>query len=122
MLTTTRLHLLRARRVVGSKLPAAARPPLCSSGLTFGRASVGETIASTRHFVASATRREDDRRPREDVDGDVIPAEELTSVGSHEQQHEHAVISTFDLFSIGGMFAIRVTIPKARIGCLIVGV
>lgn len=129
MLTATRLRVLRARRATVAAVASNSfvrQTSFNGPRLASGRVVFGEKIVGTRHFASSATRREEDpnavlERLRKDEDGDAIPAEELTSVGSHEQQHEHAVISTFDLFSIGGMFTICVTIPTARIGCLIVG-
>ena len=41
------------------------------------------------------------RRAEENDDG-AVPADEPSGIGSHERRHEHAVISAFDLFSIGG--------------------
>ena len=97
--------------------PLPFRPAVTDSG----RAGTGAHTAGARCFASTPRRRDDAdakeaaKRPkREKEEGkdeeehkDAIPAEELNSVGSHEQQHEHAVISTFDLFSIGGMLVTR---------------
>ena len=113
MLAATRLRFPHARRAVVAHLPP--RPPSSRLAIApFSRCvAPGGTIAGTRSFAASATSRDDgganaaSRRPAEDEgDQSAIPADELTSVGSHEKAHEHAVISTFDLFSIGGAFVL----------------
>ena len=46
-------------------------------------------------------------------DGDVVPTDEEPSRGPVEQ-HEHAVISAFDLFSIGGTPSFFCTVMAAR--------
>ncbi|KAI9064171.1 hypothetical protein FKP32DRAFT_1591591 [Trametes sanguinea] len=112
--TRTRACLPHARRVVASHLPL--RPlPFRPAVIDSGRSGTGAHTAGARCFASTPRRRDDAdakeaaKRPeREKEEGkdeeeheDAIPAEELNSVGSHEQQHEHAVISTFDLFSIG---------------------
>ncbi|KAI0641877.1 L-serine ammonia-lyase [Trametes meyenii] len=130
MLAATRIRFLHARRAVASHLPP--RPPTFSlSSSSYGRASTGTTTAGTRHFVSTALKCTDDpsaavsRRPNqdsnEDADADAIPAEALTSVGAHEQQHEHAVISTFDLFSIGVGPSSSHTVGPMRAGKIFIG-
>ena len=86
--------------------PHVPRPPS-------GRAEGSAARIVARSFSSTAGRKVDEatsttaaeRTPDADTDAGAdgaIPAEELTSVGSHEKEHEHAVISAFDLFSIGG--------------------
>lgn len=88
-------------------LPTVGRIPRPSAARVLLPAA---TRVAARTFSSTARTGKDDgaaavakRRP-EDEEGaeDAIPAEELTSVGAHEKEHEHAVISAFDLFSIGG--------------------
>ena len=105
MLAATRLRLPHARRVVASHLPLCPLAFRAPASLRT-RVSPGGTTPGTRCYASTLKRRGDEsdeaaKRPEEE-DGDAIPAEELTTVGSHEHEHEHAVISTFDLFSIGG--------------------
>ncbi|OSD03016.1 L-serine ammonia-lyase [Trametes coccinea BRFM310] len=128
--TRTRACLPHARRVVASHLPLRPHPfraPTADSG----RAGTGARTAGTRCF-ASTPRRRDDAEPKdvakrpkreeeEDEDEDAIPAEDLNSVGSHEQQHEHAVISTFDLFSIGVGPSSSHTVGPMRAGKIFIG-
>ncbi|EIW58703.1 L-serine ammonia-lyase [Trametes versicolor FP-101664 SS1] len=129
MLTATRLRVLRARRATVAAVASNSSARQTSSygpRLASGRAVFGGKIVGTRHFASSATRREEDpnavlERLRKDEDGDAIPAEELTSVGSHEQQHEHAVISTFDLFSIGVGPSSSHTVGPMRAGKIFIG-
>ncbi|KAH9888904.1 L-serine ammonia-lyase [Cubamyces lactineus] len=124
MLAATRLRLPHARRVVASHLPLrplAVRPPAASRT----RVSPGGTISGTRHYASTLKRRKDDsdaaaKRPGEE-DGDAIPAEDLTTVGSHEHEHEHAVISTFDLFSIGVGPSSSHTVGPMRAGKIFIG-
>ncbi|KAI0629197.1 L-serine ammonia-lyase [Trametes polyzona] len=126
MLTATRLRLPCARRVVATHLPARisslrVQKPSYSPGYS------GGTISGTRHIAASAARRDDganavNQRPSEDDEnGDAIPAEELNTVGSHEREHEHAVISTFDLFSIGVGPSSSHTVGPMRAGKIFIG-
>ena len=60
----------------------------------------------TRRICTTSPRRKPTntiaKRKDEDADGeDTVPADEYTSLGARDQV-EHAVISAFDLFSIGG--------------------
>ncbi|KAI0675459.1 L-serine ammonia-lyase [Trametes maxima] len=132
MLAATRIRFLHARRAVASHL--SPRPPaLHPSSSSYGRTFTGATTAGTRHFASTALTRTDDpaaavsRRPNPDSDpdfnkdADAIPAEALTSVGAHEQQHEHAVISTFDLFSIGVGPSSSHTVGPMRAGKIFIG-
>ncbi|KAI0763766.1 L-serine ammonia-lyase [Trametes elegans] len=134
MLSATRMHIRLAhapRRVVASPFPL--RPlSLYASASRPAHRLVGAGAAGTRTFISSAARRDDDanavsRRPNEDKDEDegahedAIPAEDLTSVGAHEQQHEHAVISAFDLFSIGVGPSSSHTVGPMRAGKIFIG-
>ncbi|KAI0349652.1 L-serine ammonia-lyase [Trametes cingulata] len=126
MLAATRLRLAHSRRVVAAHLLATRCIPLRYVTPSSGRVSVGGKIAGTRHLTSSSARRNDDpnavsRRPSEDEDRDAIPAEELNSVGAHEQQHEHAVISAFDLFSIGVGPSSSHTVGPMRAGKIFIG-
>ena len=111
---TARKHLLPTRRAVALRTPSrpstqlAQKRPLAH--VQFAQRSSGD-----RYFGSTARRRlddntsssrrsQDDREEGEQEDG-VMAADEPASIGSHEQKHEHAVISAFDLFSIGGMSA-----------------
>lgn len=52
-----------------------------------------------------AKKKEEDGKEDESLGSEAMPADELQSVGQHSE-HEHAVISAFDLFSIGGASAV----------------
>ncbi|KAI0372786.1 L-serine ammonia-lyase [Pilatotrama ljubarskyi] len=126
MLAATRLRLAHTRRVVASHFPPARCLSLRCAAPSSERVSVGGTISGARHLAFSSVRRNDDpntvsRRPCEDEDSDAIPAEELNSVGAHEQQHEHAVISAFDLFSIGVGPSSSHTVGPMRAGKIFIG-
>ncbi|KAI8996358.1 L-serine ammonia-lyase [Trametes punicea] len=126
MLAAKRIRLLHTRRVVPPRAPL--RPtPFRIAAASSGGISAGATTAGARCFTSSQ-RRDDSssnalvKRPRrEEEDNDAIPAEELNSVGAHEQQHEHAVISTFDLFSIGVGPSSSHTVGPMRAGKIFIG-
>ena len=111
---TTRKHLLPTRCPAG--LLALPRPLVRQGqGDPNGRVSTAE-FSAHRHFVSTSWRRNGDasvdmsrshlkRDKGEEAEDGLIPASESSRIGSHEQKHEHAVISAFDLFSIGGAFA-----------------
>ncbi|KAH9935870.1 L-serine ammonia-lyase [Epithele typhae] len=82
-----------------------------------------------RAFATSAQRRTDGpnsaARPPKESDAtdesDAIPAEDMMSVGAHEKEHEHAVISAFDLFSIGVGPSSSHTVGPMRAGKIFIG-
>ncbi|KAI0652831.1 L-serine ammonia-lyase [Cubamyces menziesii] len=124
MLAATRLRLPYARRVVASHLPLRPLAFRAPASLRT-RVSPGGTTPGTRCYASTLKRRGDEsdeaaKRPEEE-DGDAIPAEELTTVGSHEHEHEHAVISTFDLFSIGVGPSSSHTVGPMRAGKIFIG-
>ncbi|KAH9852088.1 L-serine ammonia-lyase [Lenzites betulinus] len=127
MLAATRLRLPHARRAVAAHLPPRLSYSRVSIASLSRRVTAGGTIAGTRSFAASAASLDDSganavsRRPADEEDGDAIPADELTSVGSHEKEHEHAVISTFDLFSIGVGPSSSHTVGPMRAGKIFIG-
>lgn len=122
-----RQHLLPARRSASLSLLPSPRP-LDHQGQKVSNGRVLTTeLSGTRHFMAISGSRNDDSslalhqshlKPdkREDVGDGVIPATDPSPIGSHEQKHEHAVISAFDLFSIGGAFATQPSIAHSGIG------
>ncbi|KAJ8482445.1 hypothetical protein ONZ51_g5360 [Trametes cubensis] len=124
MLAATRLRLPYARRVVASHLPLRPLAFRAPASLRT-RVSPGGTTPGTRCYASTLKRRGDEsdeaaKHPEEE-DGDAIPAEELTTVGSHEHEHEHAVISTFDLFSIGVGPSSSHTVGPMRAGKIFIG-
>ncbi|PIL25042.1 hypothetical protein GSI_12930 [Ganoderma sinense ZZ0214-1] len=57
----------------------------------------------------------------EEANDGVIPASESSPIGSHEHKHEHAVISAFDLFSIGVGPSSSHTVGPMRAGKIFIG-
>lgn len=57
--------------------------------------------SAARRYATNAVAQQKQEGNEEDGPEDVIPAEQSNSLGTKEQT-EHAVISAFDLFSIGG--------------------
>ncbi|KAI1796566.1 L-serine ammonia-lyase [Ganoderma leucocontextum] len=129
---TARKHLLPAR--CSASLLALPRP-LARQGQ---RGSNGRVLTAAftdcsgnRHFMATSGQRNDDtsadvsprqkRDKGEEVDDGVIPASESSPIGSHEQKHEHAVISAFDLFSIGVGPSSSHTVGPMRAGKIFIG-
>ncbi|OCH91026.1 L-serine ammonia-lyase [Obba rivulosa] len=109
------LAAVRLGRTCSPQTPVirAYRPPAVSSQYVPCK-SPPATPASVRAFSKSAQRKaptntvartkgkkDDEAERRADEDPGAIPAEELATVGLHAQHTEHAVISAFDLFSIG---------------------
>ena len=123
---TGRKHLLPTRRAVALRTPSrsstqlAQKRPLAhvqSAQRSSGNRYFGTTTRRRLDDNTSSSRRsQDDREEGEQEDGGVMAADEPASIGSHEQKHEHAVISAFDLFSIGGMSAVPVPITRVAIG------
>ncbi|TFK91713.1 L-serine ammonia-lyase [Polyporus arcularius HHB13444] len=121
MLTAARKQLAPTRRSLVSHLStrslilrAQVRPT------RHVQAAAG--CAGKRTFVATAGRRNDPsieatRHPSEEDE----PAEEPSSIGAHEQKHEHAVISAFDLFSIGVGPSSSHTVGPMRAGKIFIG-
>lgn len=114
MLTAARKQLALTRRTLAYHIPSRS---LTYQAQVRPARHVRQVASSPakRTFVATAGRgkeastdREVPQHPNEE-DEDAIPAEELNSVGTHEQKHEHAVISAFDLFSIGGASSATLT-------------
>lgn len=70
------------------------------------------TTAANRSPLDTTVKRKGKKRPEEDSaetfageeDSDVVSADGYSSLDKPREQHEHAVISAFDLFSIGGKF------------------
>ncbi|KAM5532897.1 hypothetical protein V8D89_013449 [Ganoderma adspersum] len=127
---TTRKHLLPAPR------SASLLPPLRPLAHQGHRRSNGRVLTTefsgNRHFMATSGRRNDDtsvgvhrshlnRDKGKEVDDGVIPATESSPIGSHEQKHEHAVISAFDLFSIGVGPSSSHTVGPMRAGKIFIG-
>lgn len=103
MLTAARLS--GARLLLATNTPRSTRQLVCKaaraiSGNTFRKDVRGLSNTGARHDPTNtlAKRKEDE----DQEEGDAVPADEYTSLGAREL-HEHAVISAFDLFSIGGM-------------------
>ncbi|RPD64319.1 L-serine ammonia-lyase [Lentinus tigrinus ALCF2SS1-7] len=124
MLTAARKQLAPTRRALAFHL--STHPLTHQAQARFVRHVQPATIyTGKRTFVATARRRNDAtaeavRRPNEE-DEDAIPAEELNIVGAHEREHEHAVISTFDLFSIGVGPSSSHTVGPMRAGKIFIG-
>lgn len=96
-------RLSRSARAVGTRQSLSLRPSVPQANLECLRilpvhdGRVISSCSAKRYPTNSVARKAEE----EDHDADVKPAEDLNTVGLHEQQNEHAVISTFDLFSIG---------------------
>ncbi|EMD38868.1 hypothetical protein CERSUDRAFT_92905 [Gelatoporia subvermispora B] len=110
MLAAVRLGRARPPQAPAIRAP---RPPTVATQHAPSKARHA-TPASVRAFSSSAFRKaptntlarakdekDEEAERRADEDAGAIPTEELTTVGLHAQQTEHAVISAFDLFSIG---------------------
>ena len=110
MLAAARKHLAPSRRAVAVQAFSARSLPARSQRFSAGGVLPAANRGVARGFTTTPGRKNEGsdvvgRKPDEEERGEedgVIPAEELTTVGAHEKEHEHAVISAFDLFSIGG--------------------
>ncbi|KAI0741465.1 L-serine ammonia-lyase [Daedaleopsis nitida] len=128
MLAAAIKQIAPTRRAAAVHLPAR---PLArhTHGRPIGRVLATTSTAGKRHFAVSAGRRNElppgvPRRADENSewDGDdAIPAEESNSMGTRELEHEHAVISAFDLFSIGVGPSSSHTVGPMRAGKIFIG-
>ncbi|TBU49232.1 L-serine ammonia-lyase [Dichomitus squalens] len=128
---TTRKHFLLTRRVVALHVPNLS---FTQAGRRRAkeRVQTREHCPGSRYFATTARQRieatslpssrgrEDDREHEEQEDA-VMAADESASIGSHEQRHEHAVISAFDLFSIGVGPSSSHTVGPMRAGKIFIG-
>ncbi|KAI0716020.1 L-serine ammonia-lyase [Cerioporus squamosus] len=124
MLTAARRQFAPTRRALASHLPVRS-VTLQAQARPIRHVQVAAGPAGKRTFVATAGRKNDatiepTRRPSEE-DDDATPAEEAGSIGTHEQKHEHAVISAFDLFSIGVGPSSSHTVGPMRAGKIFIG-
>ncbi|KAI0731246.1 L-serine ammonia-lyase [Earliella scabrosa] len=125
MFALARRQLASTRRAVPVSVAARSQSGRSRSTAT-GRVATAVDTAGRRHIASTAGRRDDavTRRTNQegDTDGDgAMPAEELSSVGVYEREHEHAVISAFDLFSIGVGPSSSHTVGPMRAGKIFIG-
>lgn len=97
--------MLTAARSPGARLLLASSTR-CLTSPKARAANIKPTRGSTRYISTTRTLYRPTTsvvKKQEDEDADVVPADEYDSLGPRDQT-EHAVISAFDLFSIGGAF------------------
>ncbi|KAI0924039.1 hypothetical protein AcV5_009402 [Taiwanofungus camphoratus] len=94
--TSTRTHL---RSSVAPPSKSSSAPRTTSHRL---RGNPSVRLFSTSRCRKNPTNTVARQAKEDEADLDALPSHESNSVGLHEQQSEHAVISAFDLFSIGG--------------------
>lgn len=106
MLAVAKKHLAPTRRAVAAHVATRPASVRCVQSRLAGRVQAAASSSEKRHFATTVTRRyagpSGVPRRADEGEGEVLAAEELNSVGGYEREHEHAVISAFDLFSIGG--------------------
>ncbi|KAI0793973.1 L-serine ammonia-lyase [Fomes fomentarius] len=124
MLAVAKKHLASTRRAVAAHV--ATRPSIrWVQSRPAGRVQAAASISEKRYFTTTVTRRDEGPsevpRRADEGEGEVLPAEELNSVGGYEREHEHAVISAFDLFSIGVGPSSSHTVGPMRAGKIFIG-
>lgn len=88
------------------QVPSTATPLTTNPVPSIQNVNITSTKCSYIHVTAACSNPTNTlahkSKDEEGLESGTIPADELKSVGQHSE-HEHAVISAFDLFSIGGM-------------------